>query len=226
MRKKLFFLIVFVSAAAILYWQWSKSFVIVIDPGHGGDDPGAISVTGTYEKEIALALALEAGAALEKEGYDVRYTRTTDETVSLDERIQVANEAQADLVLSIHANTVEVGTDVRGVQLLYYPDEEGTNEATANRFLHLLIESLRTINQGAIERTDLAVLNGSTAQSFLIEAGFLTNPQEVRWLESESYQKRFGLSVARTVNALMKERVFVETRKSSTVRNEDDTMSE
>lgn len=86
-----------------------KKFVVVIDPGHGGKDPGAVgSVLKLQEKKINLAVALELGALLEKEkNVEVIYTRKTDEFVPLDERPRIANKAKADIFISIHTNAAK-----------------------------------------------------------------------------------------------------------------------
>jgi N-acetylmuramoyl-L-alanine amidase len=78
--------------------------VVIVDPGHGGDDLGAIGPGGALEKKVALAVAQEVGAALQDLGVRVVYTRTSDRFVSLAERTTVANGAHGDFCLSIHAN--------------------------------------------------------------------------------------------------------------------------
>lgn len=79
---------------------------VVIDPGHGGKDPGCSGVTGTKEKEIALSIALQVGRALESYFPDIQFifTRKTDVFVPLDRRAKIANENKADLFISIHCN--------------------------------------------------------------------------------------------------------------------------
>jgi len=86
-----------------------KKFTVVIDPGHGGKDPGAVgSVLKLQEKNINLAVALELGALLEAEkDVKVIYTRKTDVFVPLDERPRIANKAKADLFISIHTNAAK-----------------------------------------------------------------------------------------------------------------------
>ena len=86
-----------------------KKFVVVIDPGHGGKDPGAVgSVLKLQEKKINLAVALELGSLLEKEkNVEVVYTRKIDEFVPLDERPRIANKAKADIFISIHTNAAK-----------------------------------------------------------------------------------------------------------------------
>lgn len=94
-----------------------KTFTIVIDPGHGGKDPGAIGST-TREKTINLAVALAFGEMIEKNHPDTRvvYTRKTDRFIELDERANIANRNKADLFVSIHTNSVKRGSSVRGTE--------------------------------------------------------------------------------------------------------------
>jgi N-acetylmuramoyl-L-alanine amidase len=80
---------------------------IVIDPGHGGRDPGAIGGSGNMEKDLTLDIALRLRARLQKTGvHRVAMTRETDETISLSRRAQLANEEKADLFISIHINSL------------------------------------------------------------------------------------------------------------------------
>ena len=94
-----------------------KDFTVVIDPGHGGKDPGAIGRRGK-EKNINLAVALKLGALIRENCKDVNivYTRQKDVFVALDKRAQIANNAKADLFISIHTNSVAKGRTVRGTE--------------------------------------------------------------------------------------------------------------
>ena len=87
--------------------RWALD-VIVIDPGHGGKDPGAIGVTGLKEKDVTLGIALKLGALLKRQMKNVKvvYTRTTDKFVELDKRGTIANEAGGKLFISIHCNSM------------------------------------------------------------------------------------------------------------------------
>jgi N-acetylmuramoyl-L-alanine amidase len=88
--------------------RWNLD-VIVIDPGHGGKDPGTIGVTGTREKDISLAISLKLGRLIERtlKGVKVVYTRTDDRFVALYRRGQIANEADGKLFISVHANAMK-----------------------------------------------------------------------------------------------------------------------
>lgn len=95
----------------------SRDFIVVIDPGHGGRDPGAIGKRGK-EKNINLNVALKLGKLIKNNCKDVSivYTRDKDTFVGLDRRAQIANDAKADLFISIHTNSVARGRTVRGTE--------------------------------------------------------------------------------------------------------------
>ncbi|MGH6875057.1 MAG: N-acetylmuramoyl-L-alanine amidase [Aestuariivirgaceae bacterium] len=105
--------------------------VIVLDPGHGGIDPGAVSRNGTTEKSIALAFAQELQKRLAASGrYDIVLTRAGDTFLSLKDRVRIARKAQADLFLAIHADVVR-GAPVRGATVYTLSDNASDTEAEA-----------------------------------------------------------------------------------------------
>jgi N-acetylmuramoyl-L-alanine amidase len=91
---------------------------IVLDPGHGGSDPGAVTPHGLYEKELTLDIGLRLASLLRGEGYTVAMTRKDDMTLSLQQRTELANSAKADLFLSIHINFIPVAIR-RGIETYY-----------------------------------------------------------------------------------------------------------
>lgn len=109
----------------------AKKFTIAIDPGHGGIDGGAASKGGTSEKDITLAFAQELKARLSRGGnYDVLMTRETDQFLRLDERVRIARQGNADLFISIHADTIRVG-GVHGATIYTVSDRASDHEAQA-----------------------------------------------------------------------------------------------
>jgi len=105
--------------------------IIVLDPGHGGIDPGAVSRTGTKEKDVVLSFASILRHALLATGkYDVVMTRNDDRFISLKNRVSVAREKEADLFLAIHADTVR-GRDARGVTIYTLSEKASDAEAEA-----------------------------------------------------------------------------------------------
>jgi N-acetylmuramoyl-L-alanine amidase len=108
-----------------------KRFTIVIDPGHGGIDGGAEGINGTVEKSITLAFALELKEKLAKTGsYDIFLTREKDEFLRLDERVRIARQHEADLFISIHADTIRL-KGIRGATVYTVSDKASDAEAAA-----------------------------------------------------------------------------------------------
>ena len=116
--------------------------LVVLDPGHGGKDPGAIGISGTYEKQVALATTFELKRQLEREGhYRVTMTRTRDDFVPLDDRVLIAQAHRAALFVSLHADAI-ADHSVRGASVYTLADAPSDpqtaalahRENTADRF--------------------------------------------------------------------------------------------
>ena len=106
-----------------------KSKIIVLDPGHGGVDPGAIGFQGTYEKKIVLMAAKSIGEILKKSGrYNVILTRKSDRFIPLRSRVAIARRAQADLFISLHADSIKNGA-VRGATVYTLSENASDKEA-------------------------------------------------------------------------------------------------
>ena len=123
---------------------------IVIDPGHGGHDTGTIGPSGLMEKDLCLDVALRLGSIIRQRlpGADVVYTRSDDTFIPLEERTRIANEAKADLFISIHANS-SPNKDARGIET-YYLNLRGTAEA-----MEVAARENATSDQGIHELQDL-----------------------------------------------------------------------
>jgi len=107
----------------------SKSKIIVLDPGHGGVDPGAIGLQGSYEKKIVLMAAKSIEKILVKSGrYDVTLTRTSDRFIPLRKRVAIARRARADLFISLHADSIKNGA-VRGATVYTLSENASDREA-------------------------------------------------------------------------------------------------
>lgn len=106
----------------------NKKKIIVLDPGHGGKDPGAIGYSGVYEKNITLAMAKELKVILEKEGYKVHLTRSTDIFIPLRDRVKIARKYNADLFMSIHADSA-VNRSAKGLSVYTLSETASDKEA-------------------------------------------------------------------------------------------------
>ena len=107
-----------------------KQKIVVLDPGHGGQDPGAISRTGRYEKDLVLTMAKETKDVLEKAGYKVVLTRNKDIFIPLRGRIKKAHEANGDLFISIHADSSK-NTAAKGLSIYTISEKASDKEAAA-----------------------------------------------------------------------------------------------
>ena len=160
---------------------------IVIDAGHGGKDPGAIGrTTGIYEKVLALKASISLKKELEKEGFKVYLTRSTDEYISLYERANMANELDADLFVSVHINA-HSKTSVKGVEVLYSPYTTQRSDVLAKYIVDELVSKLGAVNRGTVQRPNLIVIRETKMPAALVELGFLSNSEEEILLQQSWY---------------------------------------
>lgn len=166
--------------------------VVVIDPGHGGRAPGATK-QGIREKDIDLAIALELQEIFEESGEDigVYFTRTDDSNPTFDQRVQLANRAQADLFISIHNNSMASGrmSGVHGTQVMYDESSE-ESKRFAQICLEEVTEELGSVDKGLVEGDSIYIIRTSEVPVALIEVGFMTNQKELKLLNSQEYQQQ------------------------------------
>lgn len=215
-RKKLLLFIASIMIIATLLYatiDHKAKAVIMIDAGHGGSDPGTISVTGAYEKNISLTLAEKLASALEQANYTVIMTRQDDSYIGLDERAAMANNANVDFFISMHCNAIENKPDVNGLQVLYYPDSNNHNAQVATTMLDSMLLSTNATNKGIVPQPEIVVLKKTAMQSLLIENGFVTNEDEAKKLESSSYQQKLVKGIVHGVDTLYKAKQFAHQPK-------------
>jgi N-acetylmuramoyl-L-alanine amidase len=179
-----------------------KSVTILIDAGHGGLDSGT-EVSGVEEKTINLDIAMKMGELLKKSGVNILFTRENDEFISLKDRIKLANNSNASLLISIHNNSFENDSEVSGSSTLYYSDSKTGNERMNGKKLaeiaqEELLKALKTIDAGAIDRNNLGILKYVKMPSIIAEVGFLTNSTDRTNLANEEFRKKTAqaLSIA------------------------------
>jgi N-acetylmuramoyl-L-alanine amidase len=170
---------------------------IVIDPGHGGDDPGAISPEGVKEKDLTLELARRLEKILKMEGLaPIRLTRDGDYAVSQSRRTgEVHGTAAENILLSLHVSAWK-SSQTHGCTLYFLPERDNED----NSFL--LAQSLDAALQAAgvadcsFERVILSPLNRTSFPAILLELGYLTNPEELSLLASSDGQERIARALA------------------------------
>ncbi|MEW5785980.1 MAG: N-acetylmuramoyl-L-alanine amidase [Bacillota bacterium] len=148
---------------------------IVLDPGHGGSDPGAVGVTGYYEKTVNLAVARELAALLEKAGARVVMTRIGDTNPTLAQRVNLANSSAADVFVSIHSNAHPQAW-VSGTETYYYAWNASNSRSStlANHLQQQLVGALGLRNIG-IKSADFYVVRNTYMPAALVEIAFLSN---------------------------------------------------
>ena len=151
------------------------AYTVVIDAGHGGSDPGA-NYEGRQEKDDALRLALAVGNILEENGINVEYTRTSDVYNTPFEKAMMGNNANADLFVSIHRDSVLTPNTREGVSTLVFNDE-GFKSVLA-RNINSNLEEIGFRNNGVSERPNLVVLKRTKMPSVLVETGFINNDKD------------------------------------------------
>ena len=148
---------------------------IMIDAGHGGNNPGA-TYEGRRESDDVLRLALAVGEILQNDGFEVVYTRTDDSTQSVAEKAALANQSGADLFISIHRNAAARDNLYNGVQTLIYAPGGLREEVAQN-----IVDELKDVgfqNLGIDIRPDLVVLNRTKMPAVLVEAGFIDSDKD------------------------------------------------
>lgn len=167
-----------------------KDKLVVINPSHGGKDPGAISPNSKLqEKDVVLDVSLRLKELLEKDGFKVHMTRYDDTFVKLEDRPSLANKLEADAFISIDAD-IHSDSSIDGVHVLYYPDDGRDNKAFAAIVKNSLVKKLNASDRGIAERSKLVCLRDAKMPSILLGIGFLTNPKEEELLAQDDYRKK------------------------------------
>jgi len=201
---------------------------VVIDVGHGGNDMGA-SCFGLKEKEVTLAVSTKLAQLLHEQGIEVYMTRTTDCTCALDERTTRANNNNADLFISIHANYAVNGL-AEGIETFYFKPDllqrkytvlDGVSAQTAQciidrryaqskQLAHMVHNNLlQAVQQRVPVRDRLVkhavsqVLLGTQMPAILVEVGFLSNEQEAKRLASQQYIMQLAYGMCKGVCAYL-----------------------
>ncbi len=186
--------------------------LIIIDPGHGGDDPGALNIElGLEEKAINLAVAQKLWALLSGPscGTLVRLTRTRDIFVSLSSRTDYANHLQEcfpetrALFVSLHCNAFS-DPAVRGVEVFHYPGSK-SGQRLGGFVLDAITRAFPDMpSRGLKTNPNLAVLRRTRMPAILIEMEFISNPDTARLLARETFQWQMAQSIQAGIQSCLK----------------------
>ena len=179
--------------------------VIVLDPGHGGSDAGAIGPSGVTEKYVSLEVSLKARELLRASGYQVVMTRTTDidvaapgvsDATELQARVDKA-PPNAALFISVHCNAFSNGR-ANGMETYHAPT--AVQGARLARLLNEELERLGGLSNRGVKAARFYVMTHSQCPASLIELGFITNPREEQLLASDDYQQKLAQAITNAVN--------------------------
>lgn len=180
--------------------------LIVIDPGHGGKDPGAVHYN-INEKNVNFSIANKLNERLELAGFNIIMTRNDDSYLDLYERTDIANDNNADIFISVHSNAHD-NVDISGLQTLYHPNKpegDGSSYYLAKFIQEEVLKSTGFQDKGIIERPGLAVLRTSNMPAALIEVGFLSNEGDKDLITNYEFQDKVVDGIVKGI-----ERYFAE----------------
>ena len=179
-----------------------EEVVIVVDPGHGGEDPGKVGINDVLEKDLNLQIAKKVKKLLEEAGIKIVMTRTNDKVPDakkedLNQRVQLINETKPKLALCIHQNSYP-DAKIKGAQVFYH-----TITPEAEDVASIVQEQLRTVdptNTRQIKENDTYyMLKNCQVPTIIVECGFLTNPEEAAKLTQEEYQDQIAQAICEGV---------------------------
>lgn len=191
---------------------------ICIDPGHGGSDPGKVGTNGTKEKDINLILALKLKQQLEEKGYQAVLTRDSDTDLAeenasskkvsdMKKRCDLIDRAKPAVTISIHQNSYP-DSSVSGAQTFYYgSSQEG--KLLAECLQESLIKTVDPSNHRMAKANEsYYLLKKTSVPIVIVECGFLSNPEEERKLQEDSYQNLLVEAICQGTENYLKEKAL------------------
>ncbi len=192
---------------AVATFMPSLTRIIVLDPGHGGEDPGTVGKTGIKEKDINLIIAKHLRDYLQQSGAIVIMTRTEDKALStggaslkkrknedLRRRKEIVETSRGDIFITIHLNSFPQ-SQYYGAQT-FYPPDNSRGKILAENIQSELINILDKNNKRvALPKSEVYLIKGLDIPTCLVECGFLSNPKEERLLGKSDYQKKIAWAI-------------------------------
>lgn len=171
-------------------------FTVVLDPGHGGRDPGAVGINGLQEKQVVNDITPQVAEILRAQGVNVVLTRDRDMEVDLAPRVQIAERANASVFVSIHANAISMSRpDVNGLETFYASD---AGQRLANT-VHSTILTEMSIRDRRVRSARFYVIRQTSMPAILIETGFVTGAEDAPNLADPAWRARMAQAIARGI---------------------------
>ncbi len=201
---------VFYQASAAVVSQMNTKYSVVIDAGHGGYDPGAITKQGVYEKQINLEMAKRVQELLKPCGINVLLTRDEDEDyvpegtsgrrtkkqADLNYRISMATQAKADAFISLHLNATATGLNSGAETFYHFNSKEG--KMLAEEIQQELVK-VPGMNRRIAKPGDFYIIKNTPMPAVIAELGYLSNPKEQKKLQESWYQDQLAHAVAKGI---------------------------
>ncbi|AFY54143.1 N-acetylmuramoyl-L-alanine amidase [Rivularia sp. PCC 7116] len=166
--------------------------IVMIDPGHGGKDPGAIGIGGLREKDVILPISKKVAEILRKNGVNAVLTRNSDFFVSLKGRVVMAERRDADLFVSIHANSLGLSRpDINGLEVYYY----NSGKRLADAVRKGITRKVKVRDRG-IRRARFYVLRKTSMPAILVETGYVTGREDAAKLKQTWYRNKMAEGIA------------------------------
>ncbi|MBP1970980.1 N-acetylmuramoyl-L-alanine amidase [Virgibacillus natechei] len=173
-----------------------EGYTIVLDPGHGGNDPGAIGLNNVYEKDLTMSTTEKVEQQLLDAGADVTLTRTGDSFISLDERAHISNQTNTDAFISLHYDAFPI-MSVNGVST--YFQSNGADYTLAQE-LHTSLASATQLQDRGVMEGNYRVLRHNNAPSVVMELGFITNQRDLATVQTADYQNQVAQAIKAGLN--------------------------
>ncbi len=175
-----------------------NKFSVVIDPGHGGPDPGAIGIGGIRETDVVLEVSKIVKKLLSEKGVKVRLTRKNEVDLDLPPRVSFANNTDADIFVSIHANASRgKRRDINGLETFYYRGWRG--RLLAKQIQKQILRVSPGSPDRGVKQGRFYVIKNTRMPAVLVEIGFLTGRLDARRLEKTTHRKRLAYAITKGI---------------------------
>ena len=175
-----------------------NKFLVVIDPGHGGKDPGAIGIGGMRETDVVLEVSKIVEKLLSESGVNVKLTRKNEVDLGLPQRVSFANSLDSDIFVSIHANASKgKRRDINGLETFYFKGWRG--RLLAKRIQKQVLRVSPGSPDRGVKQGRYYVIKNTKMPAVLVEIGFLTGRLDARRLDKASHRKRIAYAIAKGI---------------------------
>ena len=175
-----------------------NKYLVVIDPGHGGQDPGAIGIGGIRETDVVLEVSKIVEKLLSEKGVKVSLTRGNEVDLDLSPRVSLANKINADIFVSIHANASRgKRRDINGLETFYYRGWRG--RLLAKKIQKQILRVSPGSPDRGVKQGRYYVIKNTRMPAVLVEIGFLTGRLDARRLEKITHRKRLAYAIAKGI---------------------------